>query len=75
MPSPNWEHGPLWAQYWTRDENGRFMWWETEPFYDGRTGIWICEDDSRRTWGTDTPTLRQRPEQEKTDETVVTYSK
>lgn len=58
---PDWSQAPTWAQYWTRDSGGITMWWETKPFYDGRMGIWMNEDDSRRARGTEMPVLRKRP--------------
>lgn len=61
-PEPNWSHAPSWARFWTRDDKGPTWWWETKPYYDGKMGIWICDDEGRRAIATDIPTLRQRPQ-------------
>lgn len=58
---PNWEHAPLWAKYWTRDERGTLMWWENEPYRHREIGIWMDESDGKRTQGTCMALLRQRP--------------
>lgn len=59
---PDWTQAPAWANFWTRDVGGVTMWWETKPFYDGRIGAWMCEDESLRARGLDLPLLRQRPQ-------------
>lgn len=58
----DWSRADEWANFWTRDDTGRALWWETEPYYDERMGIWMCEDDSRRAQATESPILRQRPQ-------------
>jgi hypothetical protein len=56
---PNWDHAPNWANYWTRDESGHGMWWETEPYYSKEYAIWMNEK-GKRTHATSKPTLRAR---------------
>lgn len=67
-PMPDWSQAPAWANFWTRDVSGVTMWWETRPIYDGRMGTWMCEDESRRTRGTDLAVLRSRPISEDDDD-------
>lgn len=60
-PVPDWSQAPEWAMFWTRDVSGVTMWWEAKPIYDGRMGIWMCDDEGQRARGTDLPILRKRP--------------
>lgn len=59
--APNWSHAPLWANYWTRDERGNLIWWESEPYRHREIGIWMDESDGKRTQATCQAILRQRP--------------
>lgn len=58
---PNWEHAPIWANWWTRDENGALLWWENEPYRHPELLIWMDESDGKRAMGTCMAMKRQRP--------------
>lgn len=61
VPQPDWSKAEDWARYWTSDASGRAMWWENKPIYDGRSGIWMGEDEGRRAAAGVAAAIYQRP--------------
>lgn len=51
MTKPDWKDAPSWALHLSRDDDGRWWWFENLPEWEARIGggVWMPRGDSKFT--------------------------